>query len=82
VLGLSLLFGLFTLLATRQQRRNRSIRDQLRHLSTLLPLCPNCGQVLCHDGQWRFLEQLLQNPRLNGTLPHHPCSIPPTPPHR
>jgi hypothetical protein len=81
-LGLSLFFALFTLLATRQQRRSRHIRDQLRHLSTLLPLCSNCGQVLCHDGQWRSFEQLLLNPRLTSPLPHHPCSIPSTAPHR
>ncbi len=78
--ALALLFALFTFLASRQQRRSRHRQDQLRHLSSLLPLCPNCGQLLCHDGHWHSLEQLLHNPRLPGPLPSHPCSTAPTPP--
>lgn len=73
ILALTLLFGFFILVVSRQQRRSRQLHDQQRQLTALLPLCPNCGQLLCHDSQWRTFEQLLQNPPLAGSLPHHPC---------
>ena len=73
ILVLALLLGLFTFGLSRQQRRSRRLHDQQRQFRALVPLCPYCGQLLCHDGEWRSFEQLLQNPSLSGSLPHHPC---------
>jgi hypothetical protein len=72
----ALFFLLLTAVASRFLIANRRRQEQLRSLSALLPLCPNCGQLRCHDGQWRSLEQLLQNPQLPGALPSHSCSTP------
>ena len=69
----SLFLGLLSLAAYRLQLSSRQLRDQQRQLTAFLPLCPNCGHMLCHDGQWRSFEQLLQKPPLVGSLPHHPC---------
>lgn len=57
-----LLLALITALASRHLQDLRQSREQHRRLAALLPLCPNCGQLLCHDGQWRPLHQAILHP--------------------
>jgi len=48
-------------------------RDRIDRISRLLPVCPHCGQIFCHDGQWRPLDDLIASPSQIGQLPEHGC---------
>jgi hypothetical protein len=66
------LLAFFTALASRHLHFLRHTRERQRRLSELLPLCPNCGELLCHDGQWRPFDQALLH--LSSQRPHHTCT--------
>lgn len=44
-------------------------------LKTLVPQCPDCGAILCHDGEWRTIEAISGKPELLGSLRVHECKI-------
>ena len=66
-----LLLVFVTALASRHLQFLRQTSEQNRYLAQLLPLCPNCGQLLCHDGQWRSLEQAILH---SSQRPNHSCT--------
>ena len=49
-------------------------RKRIERLKSIVPQCPDCGAVYCHDGQWRSLEQLISNPKEFGVRPKHNCT--------
>jgi hypothetical protein len=77
-----LLLALLTALASRSLSSLRASQDRLRRLSELLPLCANCGQILCQDGQWRSLEQAILHIPSPPSLANHTCPGAPIPPMR
>ena len=48
-------------------------KNRYERLKSLVPQCPDCGAVLCRDGQWRSIEDLIKNPKIFGKLPTHNC---------
>ena len=60
-----------TALASRHLQFLRQTRERNYFLAQLLPLCPNCGQLLCHDSQWRSLEQAILH---SSQRPNHSCT--------
>ena len=48
-------------------------RQRFELLKTLVPQCPDCGSILCNDGEWRSLEVISGKPELLGFLPRHEC---------
>ena len=66
-----LLLVFVTALASRHLQFLRQTRERNRFLTKLLPICPNCGQLLCHDGQWRPLEQAILH---SSQRPNHSCT--------
>jgi len=77
-----LVYVLITWLLCFYSSRNRSAQQRLNNLKCILPICPDCGRILCHDGQWRVLEQVIQNPSSIGSLPAHHCYNAPEDPSR
>lgn len=52
----------------------RSHQKRHNHLKTLIRQCPDCGSILCLDGQWRSLDQLNSHPEEFGKTPKHECN--------
>ena len=74
-----LILAILVCAASYSMESLRLSRDRFRRLSQLLPLCPDCGQLLCHDGQWRSVEQAIQHKSSVDFLSHQGChSTPPT----
>ena len=63
---LCILFSNYTTLLRTHKKRNESLKK-------LIPQCPNCGSILCNDGQWRSLEKLISKPSDFGNTPTHDC---------
>ena len=53
----------------------KTYRLRFELLKTLVPQCPDCGAILCHDGEWRCIEAISEKPELLGSLPVHDCNI-------
>ena len=53
----------------------KTYRVRFELLKTLVPQCPDCGAILCHDGEWRCIEAISEKPELLGSLPVHDCNI-------
>ena len=51
----------------------KSYRRRIDRLKTIVPQCPDCGAIFCHDGQWRSLEELNSAPECIGATPKHEC---------
>ena len=68
-----LLLALLVAAASHHLLTLRHTRSQVRRLHQLLPLCPDCGQLLCQDGQWRHPEQALQQLPSLQSLAYHIC---------
>jgi len=62
--SLSALYSNYISLAATHKKR-------YRRLSELVNQCPDCGSILCQDGQWRTLEELISNPNTFGKKPNH-----------
>jgi|694.fasta_scaffold02545_8 hypothetical protein len=77
-----LVFLLITWLLCLYTSSNRTARHRLNNLQRVLPICHDCGSILCHDGQWRSLEQVIQNPSSIVSLPAHHCVHAPENPSR
>jgi hypothetical protein len=77
-----LVYLLITWLLTLHTRSRQIARHRLDTLKGLLPLCPDCGMLLCHDGQWRSAEAIDADPGSLPPLPEHGCqpSHPPAAP--
>jgi len=71
-IGHFLLLVFVTALASHHLQFLRQTRERHRLLTVLLPLCPNCGQLLCDDGQWRPLEQAILH--LPSQRSNHSCT--------
>lgn len=54
--------------------QNKSNRQRLLRLKSIIPQCPDCGAVYCRDGQWRSMELLISNPEQFGVMPSHDCN--------
>lgn len=48
-----------------------SHKKRYDRLTSLVNQCPDCGALLCHDGQWRTIRELNSNPSSIGTIPKH-----------
>ena len=48
-------------------------KKRYEKLKSLFPQCPDCGSVLCQDGQWRPIEELIANPSMVNCAPRHDC---------
>jgi hypothetical protein len=53
----------------------KTYRLRFELLKTLIPQCPDCGAILCLDGEWRQLETISGEPDLIGSIPVHNCKI-------
>ena len=64
---LCILFSNYTTLLRTHEKRYESLKK-------LIPQCPNCGSILCNDGQWRSLDKLISKPSYFGDTPRHDCN--------
>ena len=53
----------------------KSNRRRIDRLKTIVPQCPDCGAIFCHDGQWRSLAELTSDPECIGVTPKHGCHV-------
>ena len=53
----------------------KTYRTRFELLKRLIPQCPDCGAVLCNDGEWRSIERLSGRPDLIGTNHLHDCRL-------
>ena len=49
-------------------------KKHITRLKSIVPQCPDCGALYCHDGQWRSMEQLVLDPEQFGVMPSHDCN--------
>lgn len=68
-----LVYLLITWLLNLYSSSMQIARQRLHTLKRLLPLCPDCGSLYCHDGQWRSIEAILADPSSIPPLPDHGC---------
>ena len=67
------IYVLITWLVSHYAEAVRLSRTRLANLKRVLPICPDCGMFCCHDGQWRTIEQVINNPERLGSPPRHHC---------
>jgi len=67
------IYFLITWLLSHYAEAVKLSRARLTNLKRLLPICPDCGMLFCHDGQWRTIEQVINNPERLGSPPLHHC---------
>jgi hypothetical protein len=66
-------FTTTTYLILLYQQTTRRCQDQLNQLRRILPICPNCGRMLCIDGQWRTFDDILKNISIHDLSPSCHC---------
>ena len=69
----SITLSFLAILYTNYTHAVSTHKNRYERLKSLVPQCPDCGAVLCHDGQWRSIEDLIKNPKIFGKLPTHNC---------
>jgi hypothetical protein len=74
MLARGFVFATITFLMMLYQDTSRRSQQQLERLRRILPICPNCGRMLCVDGQWRHLDDILNNIPANALTPSCDCS--------
>lgn len=66
MLSRAFVFFLITYLLLLYRSISRRSLEQLQRLQLLLPICPDCGCILCVDGQWRSLDAVINNSTPNA----------------
>lgn len=69
--------SLVFLIVTHLLIKNKNLRDDaietLDRLKSAMPICPDCGKILCYDGNFRSLEKIIVNPLQSLTRSCNDC---------
>lgn len=72
MLSRGLVYFLITYMLIKIRDSSRIVSDQLERLKTVLPICPACGKLLCYDGKWRNVGDVLHE-GFFIEMPTHNC---------